>query len=389
MGRSKELDMVQQRRAGRRLAAAAAILLLGGMTACSGNKSDNSASGEFDAEEFFRGRTISVVVNASAGGGIDSWTRLVMAKMSDVVPGKPRFAVTNQVGIGGLSTVYDAPPGDLVLGTASKGSRLYATQVDQAATHDIYKLQMVGGLGDDPRSIMVLGEPAKAFDSFLDARGKDGPPFRFSEVVGDASAIVEGSFAFSWLCETLDLPCIMTPVADGGATALMPMVERGELNVIDSNTPSIVRSYTEYLLDGRAEIFGEYSQSELTKITTPNIKRPNLLDILPDDAKKEYERILPVIGGGGLSANIFAGPNFPPEAIKVLSDAFLKLFEDEDFKRQVRVAKAGDNPELQYDLTPVGSEEARRLLIEQADRFFENENYYKELQQRYWEKYWS
>lgn len=359
------------------------------MTACAGNNSNDPGNGEFDAEEFFRGRTIDVVVNASPSGGIDTWTRLVMAKMSEVVPGRPRFAVTNQVGIGGLSTVFDAPAGDLVLGTASKGSRLYATQVDEAATHDVYKLQMVGGLGDDPRSIMVLGEPAQTFDSFLDASGKEGPAFRFSEVVGDETAVVEGSFAFSWLCETLDLPCIMTPVADGGATVMMPMVERGELNVIDSNTPSIVRSYTEYLLDGRAKIFGEYSQSELTKITTTSIKRPGLLDILPDDAKAEYERILPVIGGGGLSANIFAGPNFPAEAVAALGEAFVKLFEDEDFKRQVQVAKAGDDPELKYELTPVGAEQATRLLLDQADLFFENEEYYKELQKRYWDKYWS
>src|SRR5262245_18134676 len=122
---ARERSMLQ-RRASRWLRAAAAVVLVGGLAACAGGNSNDLGDGEFDAEDFFRGQTIDVVVNASPSGGIDTWPRLIMAKLGEHVPGNPRFRVSNQTGIGGLSTVFDAPEGDLVLGTASKGSRLYA-----------------------------------------------------------------------------------------------------------------------------------------------------------------------------------------------------------------------------------------------------------------------
>ena len=375
------------------LSAFSAVVIAAGLSACGdnadGEQPGGAGTGAFNAEQFFRGQSIDVVVNASPGGGIDTWTRLVMAKLADFVPGKPRFEVSNQTGVGGLGTVFDAPKNDLVLGTASKGSRLYAAQVEEQATHDIYKMQFIGGLGDDPRSMLVLGEPARAFNSFTDASGKDGPVFKFSEVVGDETGVVEGSYASSWLCDVLDLPCDMTPVADGGATVMMPMVQRNELNWIDSNTPSVVRSYTEFLVGGEGKIMAEYATSEFTKITTPKFERPDLANILPPEAKEEYDRILPVIGGGGLSAHIFAGPNFPTEAVKALGDAYVEMMKDPEILKQVVVAKAGDDPDLVYEPTPVGPEDARRLVIEQADKFFANEEYYAQKQKEYYDKYWK
>ena len=376
------------------LSAFSAVVIAAGLSACGdnadGEQPGGAGTGAFNAEQFFRGQSIDVVVNASPGGGIDTWTRLVMAKLADFVPGKPRFEVSNQAGVGGLGTVFDAPEersrsrhgvqGQPALRRPGRGDRRRTTSTRCSSS--------AASATTRARCWSSVSRP-RAFNSFTDASGKDGPVFKFSEVVGDASGVVEGSYASSWLCDVLDLPCDMTPVADGGATVMMPMVQRNELNWIDSNTPSVVRSYTEFLVGGEGKIMAEYATSEFTKITTPKFERPDLATILPPEAKEEYDRILPVIGGGGLSAHIFAGPNFPAEAVKALGDAYVEMMKDPEILKQVIVAKAGDDPDLVYQPTPVGPEDARRLVIEQADKFFANEEYYAQKQKEYYDKYWK
>lgn len=368
----------------------------GGSTPTSGGSPTQGASptdegdDDFDAEAFFRGQTIDVVVNANTGGGSDTFTRLIMANFGDYVPGNPRFQVTNQVGVGAMATVYDAPENDLVIGTVSKGSRLYASQIEAAATHDIADFQFIGALGDDPRVLMIFNDPAQAYDNIVEAQDADSPLFRFSEVVGDATAVVEGAFFASWICYSLNLACQMVAVADGGATSMLPMVERNELNWIDTNTPSALRTYSEHLQRGDAKILAEYSTSEFTEILTPDISRPDVADILPADMLAEYERILPLVGGGGSGATFYAGPNFPPQAVAALQQAWLDYMDDPDNAAQVAVAKAGVMAEgAEYNLTAMSGEETERYVMEQAELFFENLSYYEELQQLYWNEYWA
>ncbi len=50
----------------------------------------------FDAAEYFRGKTIRLVANASPGGGTDTQGRVMAAYMSDHIPGNPRVVLVSQ-----------------------------------------------------------------------------------------------------------------------------------------------------------------------------------------------------------------------------------------------------------------------------------------------------
>ena len=49
-------------------------------------------------EEFYKGKTIQFIVGGSAGGGYDTYTRLIARHFSQYVPGKPSTAVQNMPG---------------------------------------------------------------------------------------------------------------------------------------------------------------------------------------------------------------------------------------------------------------------------------------------------
>ncbi len=54
------------------------------------------------AEEFFKGKTLTFVVGFSAGGGFDTYTRLIARHFSKHIPGNPRMVVQNRTGAGSL-----------------------------------------------------------------------------------------------------------------------------------------------------------------------------------------------------------------------------------------------------------------------------------------------
>jgi tripartite-type tricarboxylate transporter receptor subunit TctC len=49
-------------------------------------------------EEFYKGKTIQFVVGGTAGGGYDTYTRLIARHFAQYVPGKPSTIVQNMPG---------------------------------------------------------------------------------------------------------------------------------------------------------------------------------------------------------------------------------------------------------------------------------------------------
>ncbi|HEY3304520.1 MAG TPA: hypothetical protein VGL70_13400 [Candidatus Binatia bacterium] len=66
-------------------------------------------------EEFYKGKTIQFIVGGSAGGGYDTYTRLIARHISQYIPGKPATVVQNMPGAGMLiaaNHVFNSAPRD-------------------------------------------------------------------------------------------------------------------------------------------------------------------------------------------------------------------------------------------------------------------------------------
>ncbi|HCH35562.1 MAG TPA: hypothetical protein DEU64_02745, partial [Dehalococcoidia bacterium] len=50
---------------------------------------------EFDAEAYFKGKTIRIMVGFNPGGGTDAQARYMSKAWPEFIPGKPRIVVTN------------------------------------------------------------------------------------------------------------------------------------------------------------------------------------------------------------------------------------------------------------------------------------------------------
>ena len=70
-------------------------------------------------ENFYRGKTIRIIVGFAAGGGFDAYARVIARHMGRHVPGNPAIIVDNMTGAGSrvaANSLFKATPDGLVIG---------------------------------------------------------------------------------------------------------------------------------------------------------------------------------------------------------------------------------------------------------------------------------
>lgn len=100
------------------------------------------------AEDFFAGKTIRVAVGFAAGGGYDTYARIVARHMGKHIAGNPSFVVENMDGAGSLIaanyTYSKAPRDGTFIGVWNSAFVLYQALGDRAVRLDARKLNWIG-----------------------------------------------------------------------------------------------------------------------------------------------------------------------------------------------------------------------------------------------------
>src|SRR5215472_2550432 len=77
------------------------------------------------AGDFYKGRTINVIIGYSAGGGYDLYARVLAQHLGKHIPGNPTVVPQNMPGAGSIKAaayVFSAAPKDgTVIGTFARG----------------------------------------------------------------------------------------------------------------------------------------------------------------------------------------------------------------------------------------------------------------------------
>ena len=100
------------------------------------------------AEDFYKGKTIRIVVGFSAGGGFDTYARAIARHMGKHIPGQPAIIVENMTGAGSLiaaNHVYKAAkPDGLTIGHFIGGLFLGQVLGQKGIEFDARKFEFIG-----------------------------------------------------------------------------------------------------------------------------------------------------------------------------------------------------------------------------------------------------
>jgi tripartite-type tricarboxylate transporter receptor subunit TctC len=132
---------------------------------------------ESTVADFYRGKTIQIVVGHGAGGGFDIYTRTIARHLGKHIPGKPSIIVVNMLGAGGLvsaSHIYNRAPKDgTVMGNVIGGIVRSQLLGLQGVEFDAGKFDYIGAPNSED-SVLVTTKASgiSRFELLLDPRSK-------------------------------------------------------------------------------------------------------------------------------------------------------------------------------------------------------------------------
>jgi tripartite-type tricarboxylate transporter receptor subunit TctC len=316
-------------------------LLLTGAAAVFGVLAIGSPVHAQSVEEFYKGKTISMVIGYSPGGGYDTYARLVARFMGDHIPGKPTLVPRNMPGASSrvaAAYVYNVAPKDgTTLATADQSLAL-AQAMGEKLQFDTTKFIYIGNPSAENNTTVTWHtspvktiEDAKKIEVPLGATGGSTSsqyPRAMNAVLGTKFKVILGY--------------------PGGNDINLAM-ERGEVAGRGSNSwASWKATRPEWLKEKKINILVQIGLS----------KSPDLPDVplLMDLATNEEDRaVLKLLSSpSAIGRPIFTTPGVPEDRVKALRAAFDATIKDPAFIEEAK--KAG------LEIDPVSGEELQKIV---------------------------
>lgn len=188
--------------------------------------------------EFYKGRTVRIVVGYAPGGGYDAYARLVAPHLEARLG--TSAIVENRPGAGGFNALSALlrEPGDGLRIMLLNGEAAVLIQLVEQSTHrfDLRKLAYLGRVSFENRTLVAMkGGKYETLDAFRTATR----PVHFGsgdriDTMGDPASI---------FCHALGIPCKLVTGYQGAPDAALAM-QRGELDAIvtsESQTASFLK----------------------------------------------------------------------------------------------------------------------------------------------------
>ena len=282
----------------------------------------SAASAQDDPASFYAGKTLTIIVGTSAGGGYDTYARVMSRYMGRHLPGAPRFIVSNMPGAGSnimAAHVANAAPKD---GTVIAAP--FSTQPLAGVLEDISQLRY------EPRKLAYLGSATT--DIFLCVTGSNAQAksfddtFKFETVTGGTAE--RGSTGYLPVMLNNVLGTKFKPVFGyPGSREIMAAIDKGEVHAMCGlNWSSLNGQYAPMWKDGRLRVIVQDSATGHPEMD--KLRIPRTIDYAKTD---EQRRIMEIIYSQEVFARpYFVAPEVPSARLAALRKAFMETWKDAD-----------------------------------------------------------
>ena len=303
------------------------------------------------AVELFAGKQIDLIVGSGAGGGYDTYARLLARHIARFLPGRPNIVVQNMPGAGGLRAanyLYNVAAKDgTAIGTFGHDLVLVGLLGHNSSVQfDSRKFTWLGSSSSFANdAYLLIARPDAPVKSAEDARGPNGPPL----LVGAS--------------------------AQGGGTSDIANLMRETLGFNLKLIPGYPDSNAMFLALDRNEIDARFTAISVLQLTRPQwlspqsgmhvivqfaraVRHPQFPDVptARQLARSDRDRALielaelPYL----LDRPFVAPPGVPRERAQALQQAFASVQSDPQYR--------DDAARLKLDLSPIGSDEVARAI---------------------------
>jgi len=304
------------------------------------------------SHEFFKGKTVRLVVGTSAGGAQDEWARFLAPHLGRNIPGGPDIVVQNMPGAGTViaaNHIFNlAKPDGLTLGLVNP-----AIYIDQliGAKEVKFDWPKLAWIGSPERIDQVLFIRTDFPQKTLDELRKAPEPPRCA-ATGRSGA---GYFLPKLLEEGIGLKVQMV-VGYGGGGDMNLAMEKGEVQCRAGTVSAYVgREPTRtWMNTGLVRALVQSGTQRYAKL--PDV--PTIYELMETyktpDATRRVAKVL--LSSGDVGRPFFGPPGMAADRLKILRDAFTKTMNDEALLAEAKKKK--------WDLDPLNGEELEKLARE-------------------------
>lgn len=277
-----------------------------------------------DASDFYKGKTVTMIVANAAGGGNDLFGRLVSEFMEKKLGAT--FVVRNMPGAGGLigcSYLYATKPNGLTIGTFSVALIYYQLTETHGGRYDLSKMSWIGKASSDSRVVVLSAKHSgKSFEEIRNS----GEPLKMA-----AGSI--GSANYTDMAVVAKVADLKVQIVTGysGNTAELAM-RRGE---IDGGVASF----------GSAKPFVDAGHGQfLLTVSAKTGTVPRLIDYIKTPLA---ERMTTLIASMNEMLRVFAGPpGIASDLLELLRGAFKSAIQDEGYVAKLSKVQQPHDPEF-------------------------------------------
>jgi tripartite-type tricarboxylate transporter receptor subunit TctC len=273
------------------------------------------------AVDFYRGKTVSIVVSSSIGGGYDVMARAIARHIGKHLPGNPNVLVRNMTGAGGITAtnhLYNAAEKDgTVIGVVQNGTPfepLFGT------TQARYEAQKFNWLGTPSLEYaMVLLWHTVPVNSVAELKSKETN-------VGASGVNSTPAFYGRVLNAVLGTRMKLVNGYPGMSDGLIAM-ERGEIDGYPSAFYSALTSTRpNWLRDKLAKAIVQYGPERLKEL--PDVPFASDLIVSDDDKLLMQAALAPL----ALGRPLLMPPGVPAARVAAMRKALSDTFADAEFK---------------------------------------------------------
>ena len=275
-----------------------------------------------DADNFYQGKTITLVLSSAVGGGYDAMSRILALHLTRHIPGEPTIVVNNMPGAGGISAtnyLFSVAPKDgTVIGGVQNNTPFEPLFGTAQAQYDPTEFNWLGTPSVET-GLVAVWHTVDA-DTIEDIVASE-------IIVGSTGANSTPTFYAKLINETLHTRMRIIVGYPGQVDAFNAM-ERGELDGVPSIFySSLVATKPDWLRDNKVKLLLQYGPEREPDL--PNV--PFVMDIVtdPDD--------LALLRAGfaalALGRPYLLPPGVPQDRVAMLRKAFMDTFNDEAFRR--------------------------------------------------------
>jgi tripartite-type tricarboxylate transporter receptor subunit TctC len=284
------------------------------------------------AADFYKGRTVTLVVSSSPGGGYDIMSRTIAKYLGSHLPGNPRVLVQNMPGAGGIVAMNyfytNAPKDGTVLGAMQNNTPFEPLLGTREAKYDPTKFNWLGSPSTEVGLIAVWRNVP--VNSLADLKRRE-------ITVGSSGANSTPSFYARLINETLGTKMRIV-VGYPGQNEVYFAMERGEVDGFPSlfyNTLNATRPA--WRKEKNIKLILQYGLEKEREIA----EVPNALDLVMDPEDKLL--LQAGLAEVTLGRPYLMPPNVPADRVAAMRKALEDTFKDPAFLADSKRMSLGVN----------------------------------------------